>query len=63
MIRGKTLIGSSVSVNESNAIVEEDGTFVSAVYLKQGPNTITISAKSAAGEEIKKEITVYGEFE
>lgn len=62
VIRGKTNSGVSVTVNDTRAMVEEDGTFITAINLNEGENKILIEATDFRERKTTKEITVYGKF-
>ncbi|MFH1416390.1 MAG: LysM peptidoglycan-binding domain-containing protein [Elusimicrobiota bacterium] len=63
MIRGTAVMADFIIVNDSSAVKEEGGGFISAVYLKPGENIITIKAVDSEGNEIIKEIKVQADIE
>lgn len=57
-VAGKTDPDSSISVNGSVAVVDENGNFSYFLNLSEGDNTISIDAKSAGGKTTNKTIKV-----
>lgn len=57
-VTGKTDPDSSISVNGSRAVVDENGNFSSYVNLSDGENTISVDAVSAGGKTINKTVKV-----
>lgn len=57
-VTGKTDPDSTVSVNGSIAIVDENGNFSYFLNLSEGDNTISIDAQSAGGKSTNKSIKV-----
>jgi hypothetical protein len=57
-IEGKTEPEASVTINDEEVTVEEDGSFVHEVSLEVGENEFVVIAKDLAGNETKKTLTV-----
>jgi len=61
-VRGRYIQGAFVQVNGNNAMVESDGTFITAIGIHSGENKILVQAVSPSGEVLEKEISVFGNF-
>lgn len=56
-VKGKALNSKIVTVNDSVAFMEEDGSFSLPVTFSEGENTIRLEATNESGKTTKKEIT------
>lgn len=58
-VKGTIELGSVVFVNDAYAIVNSTGSFTYTLTLTQGENKIKVRAEDQAGNEEKKEVTVF----
>lgn len=63
VVRGKTDPGMTISVNNENVFVDQDGIFKIQLGVSNGPKELTIMAKNKFDTSVSKTISIVGESE
>lgn len=59
LVKGQTVKGAEVAINEQNVVADTNGNFSASVNLEEGDNYIDIVATDLNGETAEKELVVF----